>query len=258
MKKILYLIFPIFENKFAEQKIKRVIKELEEDSRNKNPDNLFIKEFVKLGNKELEDFFNLSLEGKNILEDKAKGLTLIFTITVSVLLGVGAFIGKNANFIYSGLYMSIGIVVSLYAVFNIIIASILILETLFSLNKVYYLSPEDAMSKAKEKKIAIAFNTVLNNRYNLLRNNNLYTVYRCIMSTFVSLALSFLFLIFSLNFENNEIKRVNSSIGNLRTEMETKIRKAENNQEKIDSLLERLKNLEEDFLKVKKYKSFKN
>lgn len=250
LKRFFYWVFPIVENKLAKKKIKKIIEDIEEDFTENKSGSKYIKEYVGLKRNELEGFFNLSLEIKNILEDKAKGLTLIFTITVSVLLGTGAFFGKNLN--GSWLALSGLILFSFYAVFNTTIASILILETLSDLNKVYYLSPEDTKLGAKRKEVAIAFNTVLNYCYNHLRSNNLYTVYKSITKTFISLFFLVLFFILASSSEKKEISKLNNSLDSLRAEFKYKNEIYEDNQKRMDSLGEKFEQMKKEFLKIKK------
>jgi len=174
IKSRFFVILPFIQSHYANKRIEKSLKITETKEIEESLDSL-------------REEYNRSFIGKDKLEDKAK--TNIVAITISITLIMGA------SDIVSGLIINplwfwmpyVAVLLSVGAVIYMIVAGTSAFKLLMDKNVVYYVS-----SKSENKQEYFESKEG-NNKYNLIRNNLLYTSFRCIEN-----ALLCLFIIFTL------------------------------------------------------------
>jgi hypothetical protein len=185
LKKIIHHVFPFSELNKANTRVRKSIKELE-DEKGKGT---YISEQYSLKEKDLAIFQARALEDKKALEDKAKLNVVGITISVSLIIGLAQLLQNDiSNAIWFKLLV-FGL--AFFAMAFMIIATLLSLQILIGDNRYYELFPQEVNIIDSEKVKLIKKNIELNVKYNCLRNNYLYVSYECIRNSLVSLCLLF-------------------------------------------------------------------
>ena len=119
------------------------------------------------------------------------------TISVTLIMGLSQALYNSFPMLTS--LKVLAIIIGVYALSSMILATSLSLNILGKNNYVYDISPMDKSTNNLE---AIALNAEINSLYNVKRNNYLFTSYRLIINFLVSLLV--LFLLITLPFVNTK------------------------------------------------------
>ena len=160
-------IFPWFNSKKANKKVKTKIDAISSGDFTQNVD--YMKDYQHLKCKEVEDFFNKTLDVKKSLEDKLKTSLFSVTIGITVLTSAISFLYSDGisslNIIFKGIIFTTGSIAIIY----MIIAGIFAVKTISGFISVYQLFPEDLANKSyDEKKESIAVCAELNSLSNII------------------------------------------------------------------------------------------
>ena len=133
----------------------------------------------------VQESYNKSLDRKKILEDKAKVNVLGVTIFISII----AAVSENVVSLYSAFenvyirffFYGIGIISVAY----IMVSGLLAIELLMDINTVCLVEEQQQILPCDIQKKIYSKNMGLNDYYNLIRNNYIYTSYQCLRNGLV-------------------------------------------------------------------------
>ena len=179
-------LFPFIDN----QRTNTVIKEKINCITNGKLTLDYMNGYERLSIEQLKDFYNDTFEIKNSFEDKAKINVVGLTISISLILGLSDLITRIEY--YGMVWLNIIVVIlSIFAIGYMAIASILSISVLIKENVVNKVYPEDLLLKEEDLKKEYAKNTEINVNRNIIRNNYIYTSYECITNSLIILAIIF-------------------------------------------------------------------
>jgi hypothetical protein len=186
------ILLPWYHAGKANNKIKERIKSIEEGDFVNNID--YMKDYEKLSFKDLEVFFNKTMDVKKSLEDKLKTSLFSVTIGITVLTSAISFLFNDGiasiNVLYKGMIFFLGSLAIIY----MILAGVFAIKTISGFISVYQLFPEDMSLPIQERKEAIAISAELNSLSNLIRQNLMNASYHCIINSLFIITV-FFFLI---------------------------------------------------------------
>ena len=140
----------------------------------------------------LENKYGDALEHKKQLEDKAKSLVALTTISATMMLGLGS----TASSMFGGIVQlparAILAAVMIFSAFNMVAAAISSISVFASLNKAY-LVDDPGRSTGDDIRLAI----MQNGYQNILRNNYLSLSFDCLKRSLGSLFVVFLAMVVS-------------------------------------------------------------
>jgi hypothetical protein len=204
------ILFPNLENHCSKKKIKKSIELIEVNYRECNKNSKYISDYVHLEKKDIEVYYNQSFERKERLEKKATSFIGVVTIYFSIIIGLMAIVIKDIDKIINNIpwiVMLIYFVMLIYLLICLLLGTFYDFDVLFKYNKIYTLDPKDI--KLDFIKYGLAYCTVLNEKYNLLRNNCLVTLAKFVRNSMVTLLL-FGLLIAYLPHINKEVASIES------------------------------------------------
>lgn len=200
MEKIFNIVFPFWENYKYNKTIKNKLIELGDDL-----DKSLLKLLGDHENKyEILDFdneeviineYNKTLEIKNTLENKAKTNLVVFSVVISLILGLSVIL-KEIYMEYSNLktIKNIVFILSIVSVLYLVLATIILVHMLNHENIIYGPNLLSLKLEKDDNKLLEQYlhYTYYNRQYNLIRNNNVYTSYECIRNSIVGLVIIFI------------------------------------------------------------------
>lgn len=131
-----------------------------------------------------------ALEHKKQLEDKAKALVALTTISATMMLGLGSTAASIFGEITQLLARSILAAVMIFSAFYMVAAAISSISIFASLNKAYLVDNFDDSARGE-----IKFAIMQNEYQNILRNNYLSLSFDCLKRSLVSLFFIFLAMV---------------------------------------------------------------
>jgi hypothetical protein len=163
---------------------------------------------LTIGNiEQYELYLKKSLIRKNIIEDKLKTIASSVAISISLILGLtGLFpeISKNTT---NPLMRYVFSILAIISIIYMVAAGVLVLKTLVEDNKEYNVSLENGFYP-EYGRIAEYRNCIdLNDMYNILRNNNLYTAQKFIRNALILMTILYI-SIFSIYIYRDKIKHI--------------------------------------------------
>lgn len=181
-KDILYAIFPVFENKSINEKVRKKLKDEGQEgleaplNMSTHPD--------AISNDCLKSQYEESLRVKDKFEDKAKATIVCVTVSVSLIMGAsGLLTTLTARFDYPFVRWA-SYILFMYAVLSMIAAAIMDIKVLAEENKVYTIPLDIADGDLRE---AYNIYTGKNWAQNIIRNNYVFTAYECIRNALICL-----------------------------------------------------------------------
>ncbi len=198
-------IFPWFNSKKANKKVKAKIDAISSGNFTQNVD--YMKDYQHLKCKEVEDFFNKTLDVKKSLEDKLKTSLFSVTIGITVLTSAISFLYSDGisslNITFKGIIFTTGSIAIIY----MIIAGIFAVKTISGFISVYQLFPEDLANKSyDEKKESIAVCAELNSLSNIIRQNLMSVSYHSIIISLIVITIFFFLIGIASFFQDIKIK----------------------------------------------------
>lgn len=199
-------IFPWFNSIKANQKIRAKVDAISSGNFAQNID--YMKDYQHLKCKEVEHFFNKTLDVKKSLEDKLKTSLFSVTIGITVLTSAISFLYSDGisslNIIFKGIIFTTGSIAIIY----MIIAGIFAVKTISGFISVYQLFPEDLANKSDdEKKESIAVCAELNSLSNIIRQNLMSVSYHCIIISLIVITIFFFLIGIASFFQDTKIKK---------------------------------------------------
>lgn len=189
VRRIFYIFFPFVEYELAKRQIIKIIEETTkiDDLILKKKD---LKEQSSL--KILKEFYKDSLDAKFKLDDKAKAMTITITIEITLILALSnMMIPLFQNTIVVS-YRTLFIIIGSFAIIYMYCAakySVQIFLSNLSLYKMDYI--ENDIRRSYKKCI------ILNRLTNLIRSNGLYTAYRSLINSLITLIILYLLILYS-------------------------------------------------------------
>jgi hypothetical protein len=164
----LYFLFPFyFQNKVASNRIENKQKELKKSFQDGK-----VTPGIGLPFEFLEKLFLKEIERKKIIEDKAKSMIGILSLSI---LAISIFIPLMPTIAKIFILKIFSIILMVYALLSILFSSVLLVELLAEKNIMWELSEEELINKDST---AMWYCIEQNREQNLLRTNYLYTIYR--------------------------------------------------------------------------------
>ncbi len=182
---IIELIFPLLPVVEANRIIDEKISKYEQGDLNFR----YMSGYQLLTARDAESYLTKTFDARKSLEDKAKTNVLGVTISVTLIMGLSQAL-YNSFPMFTSLKI-IAIIIGIYALLCMILATVFSLNILGKYNYVYDISP---IEKSTNNLVAIALNAEINSLFNIKRNNFLYSSYRLIINFLVSLLLLFLLI----------------------------------------------------------------
>lgn len=237
MKKLFYLIIPYLELKNAEVLITKKIEEIFENSNAiLEPKNI---EETKITL--LKEFYDDTINVKKTIEDKAKTGILGITITIGLIASIITNYNKLSIF---------SIIIFLIALFYSLYGGYIALKVLSDKNTIYQLGINDLKLKGNDLKEALAINSLLNIKMNIIRQNYVYTSFKHLVYSIVLMVCALLVNIVLHQKEQNMSSKINIdcnvSIFNHEKELKDKIlflsKEIRTNKQNIEILQQMTKN----------------
>lgn len=185
IEKILDILFPVVILLKANRKIDTKINHIEQGKL----DLEYMYGYQVLTVKDAEGYLTKTFDARKTIEDKAKINVLGVTISVTLIMGLSQ--ALNNSFPMLNSLKIFTIILGIYALLSVILATVLSLFILGKYNRVYDLTPSD---KSTNNVQTIALNVELNSLYNVKRNNYLYSSYMFMINFLVSLSILFILL----------------------------------------------------------------
>lgn len=189
MSKILSALFPFYENKKINNKLKKKLSNNEYTSVLENVDNI---ESVNV--EILKEKYEEAISIKEKLEDKAKLNIVGITIAITLIMGASGLLNsiykKHNNIIIEwGTFILFS-----FCVIYMLIAGIMAIKVLIDENEIYMVQLKNIVGTIENLKQDYDECISKNQIKNLIRNNSIYTSYECIRNALVCL---FILLIFA-------------------------------------------------------------
>lgn len=219
----------------------------------------YMSNYKDLSLEQVEGFLSKTFDVRKSIEEKSKINILGITISVAVITGLSEiFINNHVN---SFVIKVMLVLLAIYALYSVILATSLNLLILGRHNRVFDMSPCDMLLAAEERKESIALSTELNINYNIKRNNLLYSSYGLIIRFLIVLSIFFFLVIAPKGLSSKSIgqqvfdpenvqvlKSINSSL-EYQGDILKRIEKAENNDAEVLNELKSIKKLQNDISK---------
>ena len=190
-------IFPIIVALRADRKINKQIDDIEKGRAPLQ----YMAHYDELAPEQIESFYNQSREQMKSLEEKSKISVFAITVAVTLTLGLCSVLIGISNEVTNSPILKISIIgVNFLTILYMIFAGWLSLQVLGNKNTVYQLFPEDYLLSEKDRLKLIAMNTELNVKQNAIRNNYVYTSYKNITYSIVTLGILFTLIVVSVTF----------------------------------------------------------
>lgn len=153
----------------------------------------YISCYKELSLKEAEGFLSKTFDVRRSLEEKSKINVLGITISVAVITGLSEiFINNYTDSIAIKVLL---LLLAIYALYTVILATSLNLLVLGEHNRVFDIHPRDMLLTTRERIESVALYTELNMNLNVKRNNFLYSSYGLIVRFLIILSIIFFLMI---------------------------------------------------------------
>jgi hypothetical protein len=180
MKIIFDAIFPFIDNYICYKKLLKKIRKLETDFKKLE----IMSGYSNLSYNQAKEFYQLSLEHKDKIENKAKSNIVGLSISVTLVFGLST--------IFLSINSKIVIIFGIMAVIYMMIAGILSVYVIVNLNRIYLILPRHIVSDDLINVEKCIHNTELNYLNNIIRNNYVFTSYECMRNSIICLGIMFM------------------------------------------------------------------